>query len=121
MAVELELPVGPGRKPVLVVAVDDDQGVRPDAALLEELAELGPPGDVAGQPIGQLRRPVPVDGPGQVAALEDRGVDVDLHEADVRIVEVLECPVGGDECVIGVAVVGHGNSLRVGVARPARR
>ena len=106
MAVQLELPVGPRREPVVVVAVQDDRRVRPDPRLREELAEVLAAGDVAADPVGQLARPVPADGARQVALLVGRRVDVDLDEADVRVVEVGERPIAVDEGVLGgVSVV----------------
>ena len=96
-AMEPELPVGPGREPVVVVAVQDDVRLGPDARLRQQRREVLAARDVAAQPIGQLARPVPADGARQVALLVRRGVDVDLDEADVRVVEVLLRPLRGDE------------------------
>ena len=89
---QLQLPVRPGGEPVVVVAVEDDRRVRADAGLREELREVLAAGDVAADPVGQLAGPVPADGAGQVALLVGGRVDVDLDEADVRIVEVLLSP-----------------------------
>ena len=72
-------------------------------------------GDVAADPVGQLARPVPADGARDVALLVGGRVDVDLDEADVRVVQVRLRPVAVDEgVVVGVSVVGHGGSLLVG-------
>ena len=54
-------------------------------------------GDVAADAVGQLARPVPADGARDVALLVGGRVDVDLDEADVRVVEVRLRPVGVDE------------------------
>ena len=88
MAVQLELPVRPGREPVVVVAVQDDRRVRADARFGQQRAEVLAAGDVAADPVGQLARPVPADGARQVALLVGGRVDVDLDEADVRVGQV---------------------------------
>ena len=112
VAVQLELPVGPRREPVVVVAVQHDGRVRPDPRLREELAEVLAAGDVAPDPVGQLAGPVPADGARQVALLIGGRVDIDLDEADVRVVEMGERPVAVDEGVLrGVGVVTHGGIL----------
>jgi hypothetical protein len=108
VAEQPELPVGPGREPVVVVAVEHDRRVRADARLGEELAEVLARGDVAADPVGELARPVPADGARNVALLVGGRVDVDLDEADVRVVEMGLGPVGVDKDVGGVAGNGHG-------------
>jgi hypothetical protein len=112
VAEQLELPVGPGGEPVVVVAVQDDRRVGADAARAEQLAEIVTPGDVATDAVGQLARPVPGDGAGDVALLVARRVDVDFNEADGRVVEVALGPVGVDEDVGGVSGNGHVRLLR---------
>ena len=76
---------------------------------LSELAELLSAGDVAADPVGELAGPVPADGAGKVALLVRGRVDVDLDEADVRIVEMGLGPFGVDEDVAGVSGNGHGD------------
>ena len=88
-ALVLELPVRPRGEPVLVVAVEDDERVVVDARVAEQLLELFARGEVAA--LGSLSCVVQLKptGAGQVARVIGTGVDVDLDEADVRIVEVL--------------------------------
>ena len=101
MAVQLELPVRPRGEPVVVVAVQHDRRVRTDPRVGQQLAEVLARCDVAADPVGQLAGPVPADGARDVALLVGRGVDVDLDEADVRVVEVVLRPVGVDEGGLG--------------------
>ena len=56
--------------------------------------------DVAADAVGQLARPVPGDGARDVALVVGGGVDVDLDEADVRVVEMGLRPGGVDEDVL---------------------
>ena len=86
VAVQLELPVRPGREPVVVVAVQHDRRVRPDPDSRQQLAEVLATGDVAADPVGQLAGPVPADGTREVALLVRGRVDVDLDEADLGVV-----------------------------------
>ena len=106
MAEELQLPVRPGGEPVVVVAVQHDLGGGPDARAGQERAEVGAARDVAPDAVRQLARPVPGHRARQVALLVGRRVDVDLHEADRRIVEMGLRPLGVDEgvgCIAGDA------------------
>ena len=106
VAVQLELPVGPRGEPVVVVAVQDDRGVGPDARLGQQRREVLARRDVAADAVGQLARPVPADGAREMALLVGGRVDVDLDEADVRVVEVGLRPVAVDEGVLGGVVGG---------------
>src|SRR5262249_52161480 len=72
----------------------------------EELGEIVPAHDVATEAVGELARPVPGDRSGDVALVVGGGVDVDLDEADVGVLEVGDGPFGGEERVL--SVVGHG-------------
>ena len=83
----------------------------------QQLAEVLAAGDVAPDPVGQLARPVPADRARQVALLVGGRVDVDLDEADVRVVEMRERPFAVDQGVLGgVSVVAHAVSLLDGWA-----
>ena len=96
-ALVAELPVRPGREPVVVVAVEHDGGVVVDAGGAQERLQLLAADEVAPDRIGQLALPVDAGRARQVAGVVGIGVDVDLEEADLRVVEVLAGPVGGDE------------------------
>jgi hypothetical protein len=119
VAEQLELPVGPGGEPVVVVAVEQDRRVGADAARAQQLAEVLAAGDVAADAVGELARPIPGDGARDVALLVARRIDVDLDEADVRILEVLACPIGVDENVGGVSSYGHRGLLFMWLRRTA--
>jgi hypothetical protein len=121
MAEQLQLPVRPGGEPVVVVAVEDDRRIGSDPARREELAEVLPAGDVAADSIGELAGPVPADRARDVALVVGGGVDVDLDEADGRVVEVGPGPVGVDQDVGGVSGNGHGTLLVSGRSVPAMR
>jgi hypothetical protein len=54
MAKQLQLPVRPGGEPVVVVPVQGDRRVGPDAALAQQLAELCAAGDVSTDPVREL-------------------------------------------------------------------
>ena len=97
VAVVLQRPVRVGREPVVVVAVEHDVGLRRDAALAEKLLESFLGRDVASQLVLQVAPPVPSDGAFDVALLVDRGVDVDLDQAQARVFGMLVDPVRGDE------------------------
>src|ERR1700730_4499431 len=75
--VGLQRPVGVGGEPVVVVAIEDDGGLRADAALAQQLLELLLLGDVTRRLGLEVVPPVPAHGAGQVALLIGGGVDVD--------------------------------------------
>jgi len=112
-AVVAQLPVGPGREPVVVVAVQHDLRVVVDPRLPQERLEILAAGEVAADRVRQLAGPVDRHGPGEVAGLVRAGVDVDLQEADVRVVEVVAGPVDVDQ---GVGQGGGGGHRSVLVA-----
>ncbi len=122
MAVQLELPVRPRGEPVVVVAVEDDRRVRCDPAVSQEGAEVLAAGDIAADPVGELAGPVPADGARQVALLVGGRVDIDLDEANARVVEVGLRPGRIDEDVGGGVGGGHRESFLewVAAARPGR-
>ncbi len=110
VAVDLEVPVGVGREPVVVSAVQDDGVVVGDAALGEELSELLGVEEVAARRILQVLPPVELHGAGDVPAVIGGGVFVDLDEDDPLGVEVLLSPIGADQDIVAC----HGGSLSHG-------
>ena len=104
VAVELEVPVGVGREPVVVAAVEDDGVVVGDALGGQQLLEAGLVDEVAAHRVLQLGLPVELDGAGDVAAVVGGGVLVDLDEDRVGGVEVLLGPVGTDQGVLAAHV-----------------
>jgi len=110
VAVVLELPVGVGRKPVGVVAVEDDRRVLADAVAAHRLFEVLFREDVPAGLVLELRLPVEPDRAGRVALVVQFRVDVDFHEpvcgvVALEVVEVILHPVCRDENV--VCVVAH--------------
>ena len=97
VAVELEVPVGVGREPVVVAAVQDDGVVVGDAALGQQCLELLLAHEVAADRVLQVLLPVEADRAPDVVLVVGGGVLVDLDEDDLRVVEVGLDPVGVDE------------------------
>ena len=108
VAVELEVPVGVGGEPVVVAAVEHDGVVVGDAALGQQRLELLLVDEVAADLVLQVGGPVELDGAPDVALVVGRGVLVDLDQDDLRVVEVVLDPLGGDERVLAA----HGFSFR---------
>src|SRR5829696_1280279 len=102
VAVVLEVPVGVGGEPVVAVAVQDDRVVVRDATAPEQLAELLRPEEVALGLILEVALPVESDRPRDVGLAVERGVLVDLDDADRVVVQVLLHPLGLDEHCLGV-------------------
>ncbi len=96
-ALVAELPVRPGGEPVVVVAVQHDPGVVVDAGGAQQRLQLLAADEVPPDQIGQLALPVDAGRAGQMAGVVGIGVDVDLEEADLRVVEVLTGPIGAHE------------------------
>src|SRR4029079_13246360 len=82
VAVDLQIPVGVGREPVVLVAVDDDRRVGPDPALAEELLEALPIDEIALQWILEIVAPVQLHGAGDVPFVVEIGILVDLGDDD---------------------------------------
>jgi hypothetical protein len=108
VAVVLQVPVGVGGEPVVAVAVEDDRVVVGDPARSEQRAELLGTEEVALDLVLEILPPVEPDRAGNVRLGMERGVLVDLDDADLRIVEVVLDPLRVDEHVVGV--VSHGYS-----------
>src|SRR5262249_36256385 len=97
--VDLELPEGPCREPVVVVAVQNDGGLVADTALAQQLLELFARYNIANERVAELRRPVPSGGACDVTLIVRGRIDVDLDDANSCIGCVLRHPVGGHENV----------------------
>ena len=108
MAVQLQLPIRPRGEPVVVVAIQHDRRVRADARCRQECAEVLAARDVATDAVGELAGPVPADRSRQVALVVGGRVDIDLDEADRRVVETGLRPGGVDEGVAGGVSGAHG-------------
>ncbi len=115
VAVELEVPVGVGREPVVVAAVQHDGVVVGDAATREELLELGLADEVTTHLVLQVGRPVELDRALDVALVVRSGVLVDLDQHHLRVVEVVRHPLGGDKGVLA----GHVSTFLVRRGRGA--
>ena len=106
VAVVLQLPEGPGGKPVVVVAIEDDRRVVVDAGLLQKVFKVLLGRKVPRLGISQLCFPVPADGARDVAVVVGRRIHVDLDEAYIVVVKVIGRPVGRDQNV-RIRVVTH--------------
>ena len=119
VSVVAELPERPGGEPVVVVAIEDDGGIRRDAAAAEQGFHLVAGNDVADDVMLQLALPVPGDGAGDVALLVGGGVHVHLHQPDAGVAAVFGHPLGGYQG-FGMRVFGHCcTSLGIGGLRQA--
>ena len=107
MAVDLQVPVGVRREPVVLVAVQDDGGLVPDPAVSHQRLERGLVDEVALQRVLQVVLPVQLGGTGNVALVVEIGVLVDFGDGDPVVCEVLGEPLGGDEHRLRIAVLGH--------------
>src|SRR5581483_5712271 len=104
VAEEAEDPQGVGRPPVEVVAVEDDRRVAPDPLLGHEPGEPFAVEVVPRHLVVELRVPVDLDRPGDVAGVVEQHVLVGLDDHDVGVVEVVGQPAGRDE-LLGVGVL----------------
>ena len=102
VAVVLEKPEEPGRKPVVVIAVRDDRRARRDALLRQKPLQLLLIEQIADRVLLKVGLPVQTDRPGNVALLVRARVDVDLEHPDVLVLRVLCQPIGLDEHVVCV-------------------
>src|SRR5690606_20462847 len=111
VAVEREVPVGVGREPVVVAAVEDDQVVVGDAARGEERLELLLVEEVTTDLVLEVLGPVELDGALDLALVVGGGVFVDLDQVDAGGVEVVLDQLDGNERVF--AAHGWCDSLSV--------
>ena len=108
MAVQLEVPVGIRGEPVVVAAVQHDGVVVGDALGGQQRRELFLIQEVAANTVLQVLAPVQPDGAFDMATVVGAGVLVDLDEHGLGCIEILLCPIGGDQDV-GAS---HGFSFR---------
>ena len=92
MAVQFQLPQGPSGKPIVVVARQDHRGVIANAGLRHELLELRLGNDIPLHGITELRCPVPSQRPWHMPFLIGCGIDIHLHQTDIRILTMLGHP-----------------------------
>src|SRR6266566_500224 len=88
VAVILEKPEKPRREPVVVVAVRDDRRGRRHAVLRKQPLELLLVQKIADRLLLKVGLPVEPDRAGNMALLVCACIDVDLEDADVRILRV---------------------------------
>jgi len=103
VAVVLEQPEEPGREPVVVIAVRDDRRIRRHAGFRQQRLELFLVDQIADRVLLQIGLPVEADRGGDVTLFIGGRVDVDLEDANFRILRVLGEPVGLDENIVCVA------------------
>src|SRR5579883_3220482 len=110
-AVEREQPVRVGRKPVVLVAVEDDRGLVADAVRAKQRLQLFLGDPIARHRVLELRLPVEVDGAGNVSLTVQARVLGDLHDADLGVSQVIIQPRGFDEHLRVRVRSGHECSL----------
>src|SRR5215472_9559614 len=101
VAVVLHRPVGVGGEPVVVVAIEQDRGVRGDAGFAKFPGESVARSDVADGLVLQVLLPVPADGAFNVTGAVGSGIDVDLDEPEAWLAEVLGQPLSADQGIFG--------------------
>ena len=94
MTIDFQLPEGPGRKPVVVVAVKHDRRVVINPGLSEQCLELRLGDDVADEGVAQLGGPVPARRTGHMPLIVSGGIDVNFNDADICVVGMPGNPVG---------------------------
>ena len=99
MPIQLEVPVGVGREPVVVAAIENDGVVARDSALGEQLFELLLAHEVAPDRVLQVLLPVNLDRATDVALVVRGHVLVHFHDDDVGIVEFRLDPISVDQYV----------------------
>ncbi len=97
VAVDLELPECPRGEPVVVVAVEHHGGVVVDARTTEQLFEPAGRHDVADDGVAELGGPVPAARVGYMTLGVRAGVDIDLHDPNIRVGMVLQDPLGAHD------------------------
>src|ERR1700730_11333244 len=111
MPVILQLPKSIGRKPVVVIAIKQNRGVVGNARLAQQLLERLFADQIATDIVLKLRLPVPAYSAGNVALIVSAGIDIDFHQPDFRVIEVLGSPFCGYQN-FRVLVFGHLRSPR---------
>src|SRR2546421_2952204 len=107
VTVILEVPEEPGGEPVVVFAVDHDRVVVADPLRGKELLELVFRQQVTNRTGLEILAPVETDGALGVPAVVGSGVDVDLDDLDLRVVEMVGHPLGvHQDFRMGVAGLG---------------
>src|SRR5262249_54812685 len=95
VAIELEEPEAIGSVPVVLVAVEDDDGIVADAVAAQEGLEVRLVHKVAAHRILHIHMPVELDGVGYVAdRLIEQGIFIGLDNADPGVAEVIGNPLG---------------------------
>src|ERR1700758_719746 len=112
MPVILQLPKSISRKPVVVVAIEQNRTVVGKARPAEELLERLLADQIATDIVLKLRLPVPAHSAGNVALIVSAGVNIDFHQPDFRVIEVLGSPFCGYQN-FRVLVFGHLRSPRM--------
>ncbi len=97
MTVDFQLPEGPGREPVVIVAVEHNRCLVVDAGAAEQFLEFLDGHDVADQGVAELGRPVPAGGAGHVALIVRRGIHIHFDDANASVGGVLRDPFSCDQ------------------------
>ena len=97
MRIHFKLPERPRRKPVVVIAVENEGGVIPDSAVAHQAFEIRLSDDVAPDYIAQLGLPIPSHRAGDMPLAIGGCVDVDLRDHNIGIASMQVNPLGGNE------------------------
>jgi hypothetical protein len=104
VAEQLKDPESIGGPPVVLVAVEDDRGLRRDAMTAHQLSKLGRADIVAHQRVVEIIVPVDVDRAGDMAGLVEQDIFVAFGEAYIRVVQMVGQPGGADQHIrLGIA------------------
>ncbi len=104
VAIHLQLPQRPCRKPVIVITVKNDARVIGYSGAAEQLLELVGRNNVPHERVAELRAPVPADRAWDVSLIVRRRVDINLNDPDGRIGQMLGHPVSTHQH-IGVCIL----------------
>src|ERR1700688_1613045 len=92
VSIILQLPKSIGGEPIVVVAVEQNRRVVGDAGPAEQMVERLFGDQIPTDVILKLSLPVPADSAGNVALIVSAGVDVDFHQTNFGVVQVLGSP-----------------------------
>jgi hypothetical protein len=113
VAVDLQVPVRVGSEPVVLVAVEDDDGIVRDPAIAHHPLERRLLDEVALDRILKVVTPVQLDRARDVTLVVEIRILVDLGDDDFLVVQVLGEPVRRDEHRFRISVLRHPSLLRL--------
>ena len=103
MPVHLQLPERPCSEPIIIITIQYDRRIIPDALSTEEALEGGLADDLTPNRIAKLRLPIPTKGSRHVSLSVRGSVDIDFNDTNLWISEVGCDPLSRNED-IGVCI-----------------